>query len=334
LVLGATGWAFDIVRVANKPLVSGRVVGISHVEVVVEQGPSGGITKQIPVNEIISITYDQDPTGLKTARTHLAAGHFDEALASLEKLNPAQIGRPAIRQDVEFYKAYCRAQLALGGSGEIAPAGKEMIAFVNNHKDSYHWLKANEIVGDLLVANGSFAAAETYYAKVGEVPWPDYKMRAGVAIGRALLAQKKYPEALKSFEGVLAINADDDLAQAQRTAATLGKARVLAAENKPEEAVKLAEGALAKIRLEQTALMAQAYNVLGTAQRAAGRPKDALFAFLRVDLLYAAVPEAHAEALFNLSQLWGDLQRPDRAAQARQTLQQQYKSSPWAKQLR
>jgi len=332
LMVAATAWAFDVVRAAGRPVISGKVLRTSQLEVVVEQGSSDGLIKKVPVNEIIGITYDQDPTPLKTARTHVAGGHFEEALGSLEKLDSARIGREEIKADVEFYKAYCRAQLALGGHGEVAAAGKEMIAFVSSHAESYHWLKANEIVGDLLVANGSFAAAETYYAKLGEAPWNDYKMRAGVAIGRALLAQKKYAEALRSFEMVLALTADGDRAESQRIAATLGKARVLAAENNPDEAVKLAEGVLGRLNADQTDMLAQAYNVLGTAQRAAGRAKDARFAFLHVDLLYSSVPEAHAEALFNLAQLWGELQRPDRAAQARQTLQQQYKNSPWAKQ--
>jgi outer membrane protein assembly factor BamD (BamD/ComL family) len=46
------------------------------------------------------------------------------------------------------------------------------------------------------------------------------------------------------------------------------------------------------------------------------------------------VPESHAEALFNLTQLWDQLHRADRAAEARQTLEEQYKNSRWAKEPR
>ena len=62
--------------------------------------------------------------------------------------------------------------------------------------------------------------------------------------------------------------------------------------------------------------MARAYNVLGTAQRQAGRTKEALLAFLHVDILYSSVPHAHAEALANLADLWQQLHRSDRAQRA------------------
>ena len=98
-----------------------------------------------------------------------------------------------------------------------------MIAFTKNYPDSYHYFQACEIVGDLLVANRSFDQAEEYYAKVAKAPWPDYQMRAGVAIGRALLAHGKNSEALDAFEKVLANQGQDALSQAQILAQTWEK---------------------------------------------------------------------------------------------------------------
>jgi hypothetical protein len=65
--------------------------------------------------------------------------------------------------------------------------------------------------------------------------------------------------------------------------------------------------------------------------RKAGRTKEALLAFLHVDVLYFTTPEAHAEALANLAELWEEVQKPERAVKARQVLQERYGSSPWAK---
>ena len=79
-------------------------------------------------------------------------------------------------------------------------------------------------------------------------------------------------------------------------------------------------------------MQAQAYNTLGTALRKAGKPQDALLAFLHVDVLYFASAEDHAEALANLAQLWNEVQKPERAAQALQTLKTRYKNSRWASQ--
>ena len=66
---------------------------------------------------------------------------------------------------------------------------------------------------------------------------------------------------------------------------------------------------------------------------AAGRTTEALLSFLRVDQLYAAEPEAHAESLANLAELWTERHMIERASRARQTLRERYQQSPWAKKI-
>ena len=146
----------------------------------------------------------------------MLAGHYAEALAALERIKE-DADRPEIQQDIEFYKALCAAKLALGGSGKIADAGRMMKAFADANTKSYHYFEASEIVGDLLVAIRQYAQAAEYYARLEKAPWPDYKMRAGVAAGRALLAQGKIDEAQHAFDRVIATEAEGDLAQSQRT---------------------------------------------------------------------------------------------------------------------
>jgi len=341
---GTSVWAFDTVRTTDEVLY-GNVVKMSPQQVVIEKG-TGGLTQEIPVNKIIMIFYDDDPAMLKSARNHLIEGRFEDALAALEKVNPQQITLPELRQDVEYYTAYCKAQLALGGSGDVAEAGKQMYAFVKTNTGSYHWLQANEMVGNLLVANGQYAQATPFYDQVAQAPWPDYQMRAGVAKGNALLAEastlqanpataqqaaQKLAQAQQTFDQVLALNAAGEQATAQRMAATLGKARILAAQQKFDEALKLVEPVIANGDPENTELMARAYNTLGTALRRAGKPKDAALAFLHTHLLYFAIPDAHAEALYNLAQVWGELKMTERALEARTLLTQRYANSRWAK---
>ena len=53
-------------------------------------------------------------------------------------------------------------------------------------------------------------------------------------------------------------------------------------------------------------------------------------AFLHVDLLYARYGDLHAEALANLATLWADVDKPERADQARALLREKYPSSVWA----
>jgi tetratricopeptide (TPR) repeat protein len=321
--------AYDRIK-TGKGQLYGEIVTMDSARVDLRQSSGNGLVKQIPVNEIQVIFYEGEPVDLRAAKNHVLAGRFAEAWAALKKIDKMPT-RPEIVQDVDFYKALCASKLALAGNMKIADAGRMMKAFADSTPKSFHYFEASETVGDLLVAAGAYAAAAEYYARLDAAPWPDYRMRAGVAVGRALLSQGKTEEAVAAFDKVLATKAEGDSAQQQLMAAALGKAAALVALKKSDEAIKIVEGFLDKADPENAPLMARAYNILGTAQRQAGRNKEALLSFLRVDVLYASAHDAHAEALSNLVDLWEKNHKTDRASRARKTLEERYPESPWAK---
>jgi len=321
LALVSGTWA-DTVKLASGT-VMGKVTAMSSTEVTVEQTVGG--TKTIPVNDIELIHYEGEMPPLKTARTAIAAGRYEDALALLQKVKESEGMRPEIKQDLDFYKALAAAKLALAGSGEIQEAGKAMAAFVASQPKSYHYLVACEVVGDLLVASNKQSLAQKYYGELAKAPWPDYQMRAGVAMGRAWLVEGKFDEANRAFQTVIDSAASGETANRQRFAATLGKGRGLVALGKADEAIGLVQGIIDKSEPLTDELYAKAYNTLGLAYRKAGRSKEALLAFLHTDLLYSTSREDHVEALRNLVELWNALQKPDRAAQAQTVLTQQYK---------
>jgi tetratricopeptide (TPR) repeat protein len=181
-------------------------------------------------------------------------------------------------------------------------------------------------VGDLLVATGKFDAARQFYGQLEKSPFPDYKARAGVALGKSMVAEGKYPEALKQFEAVLALPAGKGSgADAQRLAATLGKAACLAQSGKPDDGIKLVQDVIAGADAEDAPLMAQAYVTLGNCYlKKPDSQKQALLAYLHVDVLYFSQPQAHAEALKHLAILWNELNKPERASQVQQTLKDRY----------
>jgi len=307
---------------------SGQLTEMSATKVVLEVGSA---KREFPVNEIESVQFDAEPNPLSQARIAVRGGRYADALAMLARIEPGDVKRPEIAKDVQFYKALAAARLALAGGGSIAEAGKMMFAFERSNSDSFHYLEACETLGDLLAALGRFGDAESYYDKLAQAPWPDYKMRAGVLVGRALVSQKKFDQAAARFDDVLKINAGGDEADAQKAAASLGKASALGGLGQTDEAVKLVDDVIAKANPENEELLARAYNVLGNCQNAAGKKKEARLAFLHVDLLYSRNAQLHAEALANLASLWDDLGKPDRAAQARNLLKEKYPNSVWAK---
>jgi tetratricopeptide (TPR) repeat protein len=167
---------------------------------------------------------------------------------------------------------------------------------------------------------------------LANAPWADFKMRAAVAVGRSLQAQKKHTEAIQQFDSALAMAVEGTEGQNERLAAILGKAVSLAETGGAEEAVGIIEKVIHDTDPQQKELHARAYNALGTCYEKAGKSKEALLAFLHVDVLYNTVPEAHAEALSHLTALWKAIGQDERARESRQMLTDKYGGSRWAKQ--
>ncbi len=318
--------AADQVKTANDLLV-GTVKSVSPLAVVVEL--RNGTTREVPIGEIQSISFDEEPAVLKTARANIEAGRYEDGLAALADLGTDGISRREIVQDIEYYKAYSAAQLALVGNGDIAEAGRLVLGFVNSHTNSYHYLDAQMLFGDLAGAAGNPQAAQNAYKLVGQkAPWPDYRARAAVALGRSYLTEKKYAEASNWFK--IALNTQDTVPgiQAYKLSATLGEARCLAASGKLDQAIEMVQNVIKQADAEDSRLLAEAYNALGASYRASNRPKDALLAFLHVHLVYFNSPPNHIEALQNLVELWEEQKMPERSEEAARVLRDRYKRSP------
>ena len=168
------------------------------------------------------------------------------------------------------------------------------------------------------------------YQILEKTPWPAYKIRAGVLLGEVSQTKGDHDDAVRRFEAVLAIDDDSPEAAEQKLRARLGQAVSLAATGKLDRGVELVQAVIKESDPEAQRLNATAYNALGGCYRQAGRTKDAVFAYLHVDLLYATVPDQHAEALYHLGSLLEEIGKPQQAREARQTLKQRYASSQWA----
>jgi tetratricopeptide (TPR) repeat protein len=318
----------DFIKTVKDKKIDGKIRQISPTEITIEQLIG---TEKIPVNEVESITFGGDSATLRGVRSDLHREQYEEALKLLDKIKPGSVQRPESLQDIEYYRALCEARVALAGNGSIVEAGSKMTAFVTANPESYHYFQACEILGDLLIAIGKHSLARKYYERVNQAPWPDYKMRASVAMGGAYLAEHKPAEALKFFEWVMAqpVDSDSALGQSQHITAILGKARCLAEANQADMAIKAVQSLIAKANPDDTAFLAAAYNALGFAYQKAGLAADARYAYLHVDTQYWTNAEAHAEALYYLSQLFAAAGKRDRAKECKMALEQQYKDSRW-----
>jgi len=326
--------AIDAVKkVGNSPRLSGTLKGVTANDVSIEVQ---GKVEKVPVTEVDWVEFDGEPAELKLTRSSLNSGGDQNAIAFLDKINAATIQKKEIKQDLAFYRAQAMARMALRGAGDVKQAGAAVYDFASKNTDSYHYLQAQELLGELLVADGNVDAALKAYEVLDQSPHAEFKMRAGVARGRALMSQQKFPEAQAEFEKVLALpfNAQTQKgtpAEIQRFAAILGKAQCQASTGGYDEAItQLREIVIPNLNPEEARLNAQAYNTLGNCfnQKPDGK-KDALLAFLHVDVLYNGVASEHAEALWNLANIWADIGKTERGQDCLNRLNRQYPGSPW-----
>jgi tetratricopeptide (TPR) repeat protein len=154
-----------------------------------------------------------------------------------------------------------------------------------------------------------------------------------VAVGRTLQAQGNHAAAIEQFDAALALPDDGTDAQNQKLSATLAKAVSQAETGGIEEAVRSLEKIIQDADPQQKELHARAYIALGTCYEKVGKTKDALLAFLHVDVLYNTVPDAHAEALAHLVPLWQAIGHEERARESRELLLERYAGSRAAQRL-
>ncbi len=330
----ASAWAqgsFDVVVTYEGAPKRGTIKEMSKDAVGLEV--SGGIITQVPLNNVRQVVFADAPAQMRSAQTSLSGGQIEDALQKLNQIKEGDVQRPIVWKEVVYFKAYCMAKLALVGGGDKNAAAKVMAEFAKNEGDyagTYHYYEANEIMGDLAASLGKPDAAANFYSKVGEAPWPDFKMKAAVLEGQALVAQGNYKDAYGKFNDVLKGQLNTPVAARMKDFASLGKAVCLSEANKADEGVAEVEKIIANGDSKDGELFARAYNALGHCHLKAGRTKDALLAYLHVDLMFYQDPAQHAESLYRLAGLWKDVDKTEQSLKARTLLKQRYPGSVWA----
>lgn len=308
----------------------GKITALTPLRVTIT---NGGVATDIAVEDIQSIRFAGEPSELNAARLDAAKSRYREALDELEKISPADIKRSEVKQDFDFLYAFCSAQLALAGVGDLERATNEVTSFLSKHRQSYHLSAAIELLGDLLLSAGDVERARNQYAKLGNAPAPYFKARSAVLIGRLLQSQQQHEEALAEFDKAIDLAAGNTAAASQRQEATLLAAVSRSAIGAADATIDAAKEVIRQANEEDVDLLARAYNALGNCYLNLSDKHAARNAFLHVDLLFASVANEHARALYELSQLWQELGQKQRAADARQRLQDDYPASPWTRRL-
>lgn len=294
---------------------------------------SGVAQAPIPSSDILRLIFAEEPGELRRGRESVLTNQYEDALTELAKV-PAGEYPALVKQDIDFYKAFAAAQLALKGSpgANANEAASALVAFTSANPNNWHYFDARKAAGDLAAMSGKYDYAAKAYAELMQAPSPSMKIEGKLLESDALMRQGKYPEALAGYTLVAgATSNNDDAIEKYKEFAKVGQATATAFTGEPADAIKSLNEIIATTDpTRDQSLYAKIYNGLGAAHLKANDPKEAALAYLHVDLLFVQDPDAHAEALYNLSKLWGSLNQNQRALDARQTLRERYGASVWA----
>jgi len=289
-----------------------------------------GQSQQISLLDIKSVKFAGEPNEIARARTRIQSGQFDDGITELQKVAVANL-KDLPKAEWAFLQALAESKKSLvDGTLAINDAATTVKKFLETYPNSFHFFDMTETFGQLAFHSGQFAAADKSFQTLTESTIPPVMAAGYLGLAKSALEQSKWDDAQKQLVAIAAINATDDKTQEIKLIAKCLEARILAEQNQVPKAVAQLEEIIKSESDDRTRVFANLYNALGLAHLRGGEPKKALLAFLHTDQLYANEADPHAESLYYLSMLWGQINETDRSNRAKQTLSQQYRNSLWA----
>ncbi len=335
VVLGAAAAAFadDVVLVPGTTFkqgsggkVRGTVQSETPSEIVVKLGAN---LINVPIDQVDSVRYDGQTPTLVLAESSEGGGQLEKAAELYKKAAAESEGKPFIEQAAKFKQADVTTGLALGDPGKAVEAVALLDAFVKAYPNTRHTPAALENLARLQLQKDDYSQVEKTIALMEK--FPRGADRAGVLRAKVSAKKGDYAQSITELDKIIKASPDGSVRQRE---AKLAKAESLAGLKKYGEAEADLRAAIKSLPPEDVAAQSAAYNTLGDCLRAAGRPKDALLAYLHTDILYSKDKEQHPRALARIVVLWRELKRDDRADEVQQRLKQEYPQSPWTKPAR
>jgi tetratricopeptide (TPR) repeat protein len=311
--------------------VRGDVTEITRTEIVLK-ARSNQREYHIPANEIDRIHWQGERPQLSQIRVEERNGQFEKAIAGYEAALKDSTS-PNLTTDLEFLIARATASRALTEEEHYDEAIKRLEKFRTAHSENFRYFDALKLLARLYMAKQDMVKANATMKLLLEAPWTDFKMEADILQAQVDLANGNADAALGPIENVLRVKASSPGELSRRYEALLLKATCLQKQGKFPEAVDVLTGILDEAGEDDTKTLAETCVRLGDCYQAAGRTKEAILSYLRVDILFPKEKSQHAEALYYLSRLFAQDGKPDKSADAQARLQQFYPHSAWTAKL-
>jgi tetratricopeptide (TPR) repeat protein len=325
-------------RTARKETRAAGAIQSENAGKIVLRPTAGAATRDIPSADIVDVVYEVagrvkldytaargDERKIETAaREEDRKKAIEDAVRSYQKLLrdlSGEKGRPVARH-LQFKVARLLARAAEDDGTQADAAVEALEKFRKEHPDSWQITACTRLLARLLTERKDFDGARKVYAELAATPTlsRDTKQECELLVARYLIRGKKVAEAEKLLQDLLkGLSVDDP----QATRARISLAECLGNSGKLDEAVKQLEDLIA--RTPDADLKALAYNTLGDCYRENNRPKDALWPYLFVDVVYHQDRREHARAVEQLARLFAELGDKERAEQYRERLKRGFK---------
>jgi len=336
VVLGAAPGASGsdvIYRRSTGKAIGGEITASTKDEITVK--PTNGNPVAIPASDVAKVEWEGEPGAMRLGRVDEEGGRYDRALQNYAKAkSEAKSPSARFQVDLEYFPLRVRARQELANPSDPAAARAALEAFRKKNSDSHHYYECTNLIGQLFLAEQDLASAQAAFDELAGAAASDLKLLAQLQTARLKLAANDAGAARELFAAVAGAAPSGLQEEAYVHQGRLGLADCLKREQKYEEAIRTLNEILAAARPEDSRTQAEAYLQQGDCLQASGRPKEALLAYLHVDLLFSTEKAQHAEALYHLSRLWDELQKPERGADCAQRLLSEYPNSPWSVKLR
>lgn len=315
----------------DKKKLSGTITGMSKTELTLKTSKGD---ETIPANDIALIEWDGGGPELKLGYTDENNGKFDSAAQRFNKAKDS-LKSPSdfLKGEIEYGLARIAAKQALEENDKRDQAIKSLLAVLKAYPEHVRYFDTVMLLIQVQLAAKDFTAARNSIELLKKAPWSDYILASRVASGRVLMAENKTTEAIAEFDAAAATATDSPSDLLRKYEAMVGQARGLISQTKYEDAVKVLDTVSQKVAKDGDAVQAESYILQGQALVGLGRLKEAILAYLHVDLIYPREADYHAESLYQLSQLCKQDQHPDRGDEAAAKLIQLYPNSEWRKKL-
>lgn len=304
-------------------IVRGTITAESPKEIKIQVGVK---TETIALEDLADIDYAGTPPAFLEGEQREKSGDVNAALESYKRAASAAGLKPLVAQVVKFKYATALAEAGASDPQKLNDSIAALQDFVKAYPNGRHTARALEQLLNLVRSGSDPARIDSVLADMAKIP--GNQGRANVMKAELLAERGQADQALQLLETAKSqIPKNSELERVSKSV----RVNVLVAKKDYVEAEKQARSLIELAAPNDFAALAPAYNALGDCLRAAGKPKDAMIAYLHTEILYDRVANEHARALAAITQLWRVLEKPDRAEQTLNKLASAYPRSPWLK---